>query len=261
MIIRVNGAHSGIKEYLEKGQMKDRYFSRDQLDKRVVLCGDLAMIDTIVNQIDTESDRYSHYTLSFKEDEIKPELLEKITQEFREYYFGSYTDEEICFYAEAHLPKIKSYIDYKNGEIVERKPHIHIVVPRYNLLSNTQFMHVEVNNTQYRDAFQEYINCKYGLESPKDNPRFEINDRSELISRYKGDSFTGIGKEQKEAIYRLITEKNITSRSELVTQLNELGFEVKTRNKGIPEKSYLNIKSGDEEKGVNLKEFVFTDEY
>lgn len=261
MLIRVKGAHSGIKEYLEKGQMKDRYFGRDQLDKRVVLCGDLEMVDTIVNQIDTESDRYSHYTLSFKEDEIKPELLEKITQEFREYYFGSYTDDEICFYAEAHLPKIKSYIDYKNGEIVERKPHIHIVVPRYNLLSNTQFMHVEINNTQYRDAFQEYINCKYGLESPKDNPRFEINERSELISRYKGDSFTGVGKEQKEAIYRLITEKNITSRAKLITELKGIGFEVKIRNKGIPEKSYLNIKLGDEEKGINLKEFVFTDEY
>lgn len=261
MLIRVKGAHSGIKEYLEKGQMKDRYFSRDQLDKRVILSGDLEMIDTIVNQIDTESDRYSHYTLSFKEDEIKPELLEKITQEFRDYYFGSYTDDEISFYAEAHLPRIKSYIDYKNGEIVERKPHIHIVVPRYNLLSNTQFMHVEINNTQYRDAFQEYINCKYGLESPKDNPRFEINERSELISRYKGDSFTGIGKEQKQSIYQLIIEKNITSRNELITQLAKMDFEVKVRNKGIPEKSYLNIKIGDEEKGINLKEFVFTDEY
>ncbi|RTL11804.1 MAG: hypothetical protein EKK54_06305 [Neisseriaceae bacterium] len=261
MLIRVKGAHSGIKQYLEKGQMKDRYFSRDQLDKRVVLFGDLDVVEELVNQIDTESDRYSHYTLSFKEDEIATETLQKITQEFKEYYFGSYIDDEICFYAEAHLPKIKSYQDKKTGEIVERKPHIHIVVPRYNLLSNNQFMHVEINNTQYRDAFQEYINCKYGLESPKDNPRFEINERSELISRYKGDSFAGIGKEQKEAIYQLIAEKNITSRNELITQLKEMGFDVKIRNKGIPEKSYLNIKSDDEEKGINLKEFVFSDEY
>lgn len=261
MLIRASGAHSGIKEYLEKGQMKDRYFSRDQLDKRHIIFGDLDMVDMIVNQIESEGERYFHYTLSFKEDEIKPELLEKITQEFKEFYFGSYTDDELCFYAEAHLPKIKSYKDKKTGEIVERKPHIHVVIPRLNLLNSGYVNFLESSNIQYLDAFQEYINCKYGLESPKDNPRHEINERSELISRYKGDSFTGLGKEQKENIYRLIAEQNITSRSELITQLKELGFDVKVRNKGIPEKSYLNIKLADEEKGINLKEFVFTDEY
>ena len=37
MLIRIRGYHDGIKEYLEKGQKKDREFNRDEMDERVVL--------------------------------------------------------------------------------------------------------------------------------------------------------------------------------------------------------------------------------
>src|SRR5579863_2297814 len=130
MIIRAKGARAGIKEYLEKGQMKGRFFDRDQLDSREILAnGDLGIVDDIINNISNDGEKYFHITLSFKEDYIPKETLNNIAMEFRDFYFKAYTDEEICFYAEAHLPKIKSYRDRSTNEIVERKPHIHVVVP------------------------------------------------------------------------------------------------------------------------------------
>ncbi|MBP9741729.1 MAG: relaxase/mobilization nuclease domain-containing protein [Burkholderiales bacterium] len=261
MLIRANGARAGIREYLEKGQMKDRFFDRDQLDHREILTGDLTVIDEIINNYDNEGEKYFHFTLSFKEDYVSKEDLHKITQEFREFYFRAYTNDEVCFYAEAHLPKLKSYQDKSTGELVERKPHIHVIVPKVNLLTGQSVSFQERYNIQYMEAFQEYINCKYGLESPTDNRRTKFNSRSEVISRYKGDIFNGIGKEHKEKIFQLIMEHNSSSFQDLHRVLLHQGYKIRTRNAAIPNKAYLNIIPEHENKGINLKEFVFSEEF
>ena len=49
MLIRVGSSHSGIKEYLEKGQKQDRFFSRDELDERVIIAGNLTQTNAIIN--------------------------------------------------------------------------------------------------------------------------------------------------------------------------------------------------------------------
>ncbi|WP_434116197.1 hypothetical protein [Paraburkholderia caffeinilytica] len=41
MLIRISGHYDGIKEYLEKGQKQNREFSRDEMDERVILAGEL----------------------------------------------------------------------------------------------------------------------------------------------------------------------------------------------------------------------------
>lgn len=135
MLIRVGGGKEGIKEYLEKGHKQGREHSRDELDERVILAGDLEFTDQLINGMETDGERYLHITLAFKEDEISHETMLNITRDFEAFAFAAYGDNEFNFYAEAHLPKIKSYINQKTGEMVERKPHIHIVVPKLNMLS------------------------------------------------------------------------------------------------------------------------------
>jgi len=49
------------------------------------------------------------------------------------------------------------------------------------------------NDEQFRDAFQEYINLKYGLESPKDRPRAKRLQRDEILSRYTERDFSAVG--------------------------------------------------------------------
>ena len=66
MLIRFRGYNDGIKEYLEKGQKKDRKFNRDEMDDRVILAGDLDLTNQIIQSIETDSERYRNIKLSFK---------------------------------------------------------------------------------------------------------------------------------------------------------------------------------------------------
>lgn len=254
MIIRPNGGGSGIAEYLEHGQKQDRFYSRDTLDNRVILHGDLQVCDEIINLIDEERERYFHITLAFKEDFISNDDLRKIATEFRDYYFNSYTDDEVYFYAEAHNPKIKSYRD-ADGNLVERKPHIHVVVPKLNLVNGQSIDYFERNNIKYVNAFQEYINAKYGSASPKDNSRYTVNENSEFIARYKADNFIGKGKELKTKILADIIAKDVRSFSELEKYVIDNGYTFKYRNPNNPDKKYLSITTP--EGNFNLKDPVF----
>ncbi|MDR6449643.1 hypothetical protein J2794_005781 [Paraburkholderia terricola] len=261
MLIRVRGHHDGIKEYLEKGQKQDREFERDEMDERVILAGDLDLTNEIIQSMDTAAERYLTITLSFKEDEVSRETLEAITRDFEAFTFSAYRKDEYAFYAEAHVPRLKSYADRKSGEPIERKVHIHFVVPAVNLLTGRRlepFGKVD-QQTRFLEAFQEHANAKYGLASPKDNRRVAFTDASEMISRYKGDAFAGANRELKGSILDAILTRNITRHDDFRALLAEYG-ETRTRNAGR-DVEYENVKPHGAAKGVNLKEYVFSREF
>lgn len=193
MLIRVRGYHDGVADYLVNGQKSGREYHRDELDERVILAGKLSATDRIIQSIDSKRERYKTITLSFKEDFVDEGVLRAITSDFKKFMAAAYQDDELNFYAEAHIPKIKSYTHATIGKLVERKPHIHIIVPKINLLTGKHadpFGYYELSE-KYLEAFQEHINHKYGLASPKDNQRGDFTDASEFISRYKDDNFNG----------------------------------------------------------------------
>ncbi|EPG0370333.1 LPD7 domain-containing protein [Photobacterium damselae] len=262
MLIRATGAHSGIVDYLEKGIKNGRDFTRDELDERVVLVGNLKNTGTVIDSIDTEADRYLHLTLSFKEDNVPQSTLEGVVKDFEAFAMAAYRPDEYQFYAEAHLPKIKSYTDKKNGELVERKPHIHVVIPKTALITGKHLepLGLVTQNTSYIDAFQEITNEKYGLASPKVNLRTNFTDESTILARQKGDNFKGANKVIKTQILDTILEKDIQSVDALAKELEHQGFEVKTRNVG-KDNCYLNIKDPSKPKGINLKNTVFTERF
>lgn len=261
MLIRIGGGKEGIKEYLENGHKQGREFTRDELDERVVLAGDLDFTDLLINDLDTDAEKYLHITLSFKEDVIPRDVMESIVSDFEQFAFAAFGRDEYNFYAEAHLPKIKSYVSQKTGETVERKPHIHFVIPKINLLSGgalNPFGLVE-HNERFIDAFQEHVNNKYGLASPKNNRRIEFTDASDMINRYKDDEFSGNNRDLKKEILEAVLERNVTRYDDFKELLAEYG-QTKTRNLG-KDNEYQNVKPDDNAKGVNLKEFVFSREF
>ena len=261
MLIRQYGANSGIKDYLINGIKNGRDFSRDELDERIVLSGNLDITDAVINSIATNSERYNHYTLSFAEDHLTPEVAKEITEEFRKFAMSAYRDYEYSFYAEMHNPRMKSYTDKSTGESVERKPHIHIVIPKMNLVSGTYLNSFGLlkHNIKFMDAFQESINHKYGLISPKDRRRTSLVDGGDMLSRYKADVFNGGNKEVKAALLNLALERDVQSLAELRVVAAELG-DVKIRNSGS-ENEYLNLKVNDAPKGINLKDYPFTKDF
>ena len=261
MLIRVRGGDAGIKEYLENGQKEGRDYHRDELDERVILSGDLDLTDTIIRGMDKEGQNYFHFTLAFKENNISKETLKEITEEFKKFAMAAYSEDEFNFYAEAHLPRIKSYTNQATAEFVERMPHIHALLPATNLLTGKNlnpFGRVE-HQIKFIDAFQEHINAKFGLASPKDNRRIEFTDESAIISRYKGDYFKGANHDLKERILSDVLDKGVTDFDQFRAIVAEHG-DTKTRNAGKAGE-YLNVKPEGAAKGINLKEYVFSREF
>jgi hypothetical protein len=261
MLIRVSGASSGIAEYLVHGQKQGREMPRDALDERVILDGDLELTDAIIQGMGKEGERYLHITISFKEDSIDPNVLRNIASDFKQFAMVAYEVDEYNFYAEAHLPKIKSYADRRTGAAIERKPHVHIVIPQQNLLSQQNlnpFGKVD-QQVKFLEAFQEHANAKYGLASPKENRRLEFAGHGDMISRYKGDLFEGSAKALKRQILEDVLDRKIDDYDAFKKLLSEYGL-IRTRNTGT-ENEYQNIKPVGKAKGVNLKDYVFSREF
>jgi hypothetical protein len=259
----VYGAHDGVKQYLEEGRKAGRELGRDELDERIVLAGDLDLTDSIIQSIDAAPnvDRYLSITLSFKEDHVDVETLRAVVRDFERFAMHAYRPDEYCFYAEAHLPRVKSYLDEKTGELVERKPHIHIVIPKTNLISGQALrpFGFDKYNLDYIDAFQEHTNAHYGFASPKDNRRTMLTDASEMISRYRGDLFRANSRALKEQLLDAVLDRQIENHADFMALLHEYGA-VRMRNAGSSD-AYPNVKPAGADKGVNLKEYVFTPEF
>lgn len=226
MLIRVSGGHAGLSAYLKHGQKQDRAHTRDQLDERLILSGDLDIFENLVQQVPTQSkraERYNHITLSFKEHFVPKKVMQDILEEFKTFVSAAYQSDELYLYAEAHLPRIKTTLHPKTGETVQRLPHIHITIPLVNMVSGRRLdtFGFVPKNIQHIDAFQEYINQKYALASPKDAPRTEpIN----TIDRLGGRDFLGRDHlELKTALAEKIMTGEIESLHALAAELAPLG--------------------------------------
>jgi hypothetical protein len=262
MLIRVSGYNTGAQEYLEQGNKSGREFTRDELDHRMIIDGQLSVTRAIYESIpDHGQDRYLTFTMSFKEETVSPEVLKAVTAEFKQFLMHAYKSEEFNFYAEAHLPKMKTITDKKTGELIERKPHIHIIVPRINLLSGNEANPVDVymNHEKYFEAFQEYINQTYNLSSPRESVRADITDAASVLSRYKGDDFYGKNRDFKQELVKQVIERGVTSRAGFYALAAEYG-ETKVRNQG-KDNEYLSVKLPGDAKGTNLKDTIFQDDF
>ena len=262
MLIRASGYNTGAQEYLEQGNKSGREFTRDELDHRLILDGQLSVTRAIYESIpDHGQDRYLTFTMSFKEDEVSPETLKAVTAEFKRFLMHAYKEGEYNFYAEAHLPKLKTVVDRKTGGLIERKPHIHIIVPRINLLSGNEANPVGVylHHEKYFEAFQEHLNQKYGLSSPRENVRVDITDAASVLSRYKGDDFYGKNREFKKNLVKAVMERGITSRAGFYDLVAEFG-QTRIRNQG-KDNEYLAVKLPGDAKSTNLKDTIFGDDF
>jgi len=263
MIVRYGGGVSGIGEYLIAGRKAGREETRDQLDDRLILDGDLDITQQIIKGMQTEGDRYLHITLSFSERDITSDSIRLIVQEFRDFLMTGYKVDEYNWYAEAHLPRIQGYRDAKTGDLISRFSHIHVVLPKVNLLADSYLNPVGLvrNTEKYLDAWQESINQRYGFSSPKDieRRRNEGVNQGDFISRSKGDEFILPQADLRNKILTEVLNRDIRTQKDLGKYLSSLG-EVRLRNADKPG-SYFNLKVVGATKGINLKGDIYKEEF
>lgn len=257
MLARVSGGNSGIKDYLENGRKQDRHFSRDELDKREPIHGDLELTDSIINSIpDNGQDRYLHITMSFKERDINSNTIKESVNDFVSMTMAAYKKDEFNYYAEIHHPRLKNIYNSETNEMDERLTHVHIVIPKRNLLSSTRLnpMGNYMHNVEYMEAIQEKVNNDYSFESPKYNPRYNSANKREALGKYttKLSIGTGSGADAKLKAVKMSNGLDYEGFKEGLAKAGE----VKVRNAGKANE-YLAVKFSGESKFVNLREPIF----
>lgn len=262
MLARIGGGNSGIVYYLETGQKQGRELGRDDLDYRICLDGNIEQLDQVIDSIaDKGQERYLHISLSFHENKIDSEQLKAVCDEYKMLLMNAYDSDEYCFYAEAHIPKVKNVIDEKTGLLIERKPHIHIVIPEKNLVTGK---HLNPRgrgefNIKSLDAIQEHINNKFNLASPKDGVRVSDQNHANVLSRMKGDLFSESKAELKKNLLDNLEKKNIRTEDDFLKHLSGFG-EVKIYNQGKGNQ-YYGVKPQDESKFIRLKSPLFSKQF
>lgn len=259
-LIRISGGIDGGPAYLKNGVKQGQELTRDQLDERIVLSGDLDITTEIIESVPGTGDRYLHITLSVKERDLPVETFRQIDAEIKEMIFAAYRKDSFDYYSELQRPKIKNVLNKSTGEWHERLDHIHILIPLVNLETGRKAnpLGLVEHNKRFVDALQEHINIKYGLASPKDNKRENVST-ADVIARSKDgeDKFEkGAFKKVKAALREKVGAADISSYEALQTYLAGIG-EVKVRNKGKPNE-YLAFKPQNGVEFINLRDAEFT---
>lgn len=221
MIVRIGGGEGGFKAYLETGQKKGRELHRDQLDQRIPLFGDLNVFE-ISTSHDGEGRRYDHITLSFHESHVSDEMLQKAAVEFRDHALAAWPEDQrhrLAFYAEAHRPKILSYMNAETGAQIDRLTHIHVGIGRRDLATGEAvevlgYLGPESDNLKYIDAWQESFNARHGFSSPKDNPKITPENAVDTLARYSGARPDSLGSfNQRKSALEIVLQKEILAKN------------------------------------------------
>lgn len=219
MIVEIGNGKDGLKEYLETGKKKGRELHRDQLDQRIPLFGDLNVFELATSTHGGTGTKYNHITLSFSENHVSDEMLQIAVNEFREHALAAWPESEryrIAFYAEAHRPKMLSYVNSETGNAVDRCTHIHIGIGRHDTATGKAieplgFLGLS-DNLKYIDAWQESFNSKYGFSSPKDNPKVTPENAIDVLARYTGSRPDAMGNfNGQKATLELTLQKEIVA--------------------------------------------------
>lgn len=255
--------HTWVAYYMVAGIKSGREYSRDELDERVILDGNLRMFDQVLaNSTDTNGETHRHFTLGWKEDYLPPKTLDAIYQDLKTFLLAAYDEDEAFIFAEAHHPKIKSYINTKGKRII-RYGHLHVLLAAKNAKTGSN----DVNpmgyyplREDYANAFQSYIDSKYGLASPDDNRRVVVTDESTVIEDHNGNPFYGdSNKVVKQALLAEVLDKGIASQDDFLALLRKKcasASDVTFGNKGkISE--YIKYRPRGSNKFIRLKQ-VFT---
>ena len=270
-IFEIGGGAGGIAEYLETGKKYGRNYAREEMDKRLVLHGNLALTDTIIKSMDRDPDaeRYIHWSFSFAEDHISEEMLRSIAQDCKEFFGAAYGDDELNQYAEAHIPKLKE-IQSEKGDLDKRFVHIHGVIPTINLKSGKRANPLELLSNkfgsktatwEYINAFQEHLNAKYGLKSPKDAIGIG-NGKAEAIGRHKEadqdlkKGFLHLTMRMPEIILDRMLAEDIRNVDDFKKMISTYGSVSTGTKRGLPE-PYFKITLPGQTKAIRLDDKWF----
>lgn len=155
MVSRITLGKHGLPEYLENGIKSGSTLSREEKDSRLHINGSIDALKDSIEFCQSKGwkNSYYHITLSFTHEEWQKLESEGRSQDVVKRYlqliFPNHDiEQELCYHAEAHIPKIK-YEPFvsrgkndprvgQEGDMMERFPHIHLGVSFQNMVYSRQ---------------------------------------------------------------------------------------------------------------------------
>ncbi|WP_457747455.1 relaxase/mobilization nuclease domain-containing protein [Sulfurimonas sp.] len=164
MIISITGTNTGWSQYVLNGtSKKPRNHSKIQL-----LRGNIELGDSIITTTNYQHNAYS-IVLSFMG---KPtlEIINQVVSEFEKYFMYGFSREEYHLDAVAHFDTD----DY----------HVHIRIPKLNLLTHTQLqLYFDKKDRKRINLIRDFLDLKYGLENPS-NKRQLIQEKTDFSQQF-----------------------------------------------------------------------------
>jgi hypothetical protein len=192
MIIQIKGSSGkGWRKYVTRGtELK----LRDPA-KVKILKGDLLQGDRVVNLTDYKENAYL-IVLSFK-GRVDEATVRAVVDEFEQHFMMGFSKDEYHLDAVWHRDTDDD--------------HVHIRIPKMNLLTHTQLqLYFDKKDRNRVNAIRDYLDVKYELESPLDNKSLVKEDRDFYIDNWRkefGDMpFAFTDKKSRVKVEQFITK-------------------------------------------------------
>ena len=228
MIIRINGTNEGWGGYVLNGTK-----SKPRDHKKIkVLRGDIQLGDIITDHPNYRQNAYS-IILSFKG---KPKLaiMNAVLNDFEKLFMHGFDASEYHFDAVLHMDTD----DY----------HIHIRIPKFNLLTRTQLqLYLDKKDRKRLNLIRNLLDMKYGLENPQNNRKLIKEEQSYQIEKWNEKFTKNSSKEIKQHLHNIIRELHqaglLNSFNDMQQVLEELSCEViKTGYDSYRDFHYITVK-------------------
>jgi len=188
MIIKVNSGGGNLANYLLYGSNKSR-----DTNKIKILEGNAKLTDSISKSINAD-DKHFHFIISAN-GKRSDEAMEFIYKDFKKELLYSYSDGEINSFAVLHQ-------DTNNS-------HIHIQIPKKNLLTNTKLdLYFHKRDIKRFEMMRDYLNHKYSELPPK------IPSKSDPSKNWKYNPELIKTKKEKLAFEDMLLDKLYENKSE-----------------------------------------------
>jgi hypothetical protein len=167
MKINVEGAKSGWRQYVIEGT-KEKPRNKNLIE---VIDGDIELGDQLCKNNKYE-ESYYRIVLAFK-GKPNDEIMLSAYEDFKKEFFIGLNEDEYHIDAVVH----KDTDNY----------HIHVRVPKQNLLTNTSLqLYMHSIDMPRKEAIQNYLDLKYNLETEKkEKPLIYVNKKIEYIKKWR----------------------------------------------------------------------------
>jgi len=212
------------------------------LNKRVeegtakVIKGDPNLTLKIISQIKNKW-KFSSGVISFEE-KINSSLLPQIIEEFEKVFFAGMDKDQYNIL----------WVEHKD----KGRTELHFIIPRIELRTWKAFNpYLHKKDLKKKDLFQDYINKKYNLKSPKQVERYAT--KAEIKWSNKNNE---LKKQINTYIEEAIGKGLVEDREDIVNLLTDAGFEITRKGK-----NYISVKLPDMQKAIRLKGAIYEENF